>query len=328
MRAYAFFLLGILAIGLTLPAQAQQAEQSGQLQLPEVFDNPGVQTDITENEVSIFEVESQLLQFEDHAIPRENRLVERHSKYRFAPHWLRIGEARLAYGLPAGSASRSGTEVRELAFVMRGVPGRRSFREITGDVNATTMPLHARLKHSDDAVFSLDGTNLSLASGALIIEPAAGPVILETQLADRQMQVVLKRGALCLVSNIDDRVIVSNLTDRTRQSCSIVVDNGMSRKPLRLDLRAGQTWEIARRPEEGHLVAYDAIGYVPVSDNLVAELYRINYPRLLKRFNLINAIDTTTLRHVMKTAAATAHIDRQARADNQAREKQRLERSS
>lgn len=310
--------------GTGLPAGAQVAPDAGagagdpNFQLPRVFDNPRVPTDFTDTKVDFQEAENLLLRGEAKNMQKTRGIVRRDDRFHFEPHWTNLApEARMAMMQPGAPVEITRTVVvkRELAAVIVD-PKHKQFKELIEDTNSTKMPSSARIKANVGTSYTVTEGDLILNTGAVLVETNSEPLVLRTALNDKRFGIALKSGALCLVSNMDGRLIVANLLDRGRDACSIHVFGDGILTERRLDARAGQLWEFAAQPGETAPVTYDVMGHLPIAEDMVAELYPISYPRLLKRYNMLSAIDTYTMRNMLKTAAAVAHIGREERANN------------
>jgi hypothetical protein len=249
-------------------------------------------------------------------------IVARDPRYSFTGRWHPInwGAARVA-AVPTVRTLSAVMQPRELAAVPPAVPvvvadqapaavGR--FR----DIDATRVSALPQFMPTADAQYVINpGNEVQLSSGALLIKSGTGsPVYVSTNINNQALTVRLAKGTLALVSVLDGRLTVGNLSDIGQDSVVVYLgdssrcDYGYS--PVRVGHLA-EVYPTALGCGANDLVAYSVHTRVPLTNGLTFESMRLSYPRALKRFNLTRALCDADLRQVIKTAAAVSYLDRE-----------------
>lgn len=184
------------------------------------------------------------------------------------------------------------------------------------DFGTMPVPGMPQVMTTANAIVSALGPNqLSLTNGAVMVKASDAPVDINVTLGNReQARVMLKEGAVAMVSYFDDQLSVVNLHDNRRDSVVLSMSDKARCLVGELPVRIGYMAEVypncAGCPQS-RLVSYTVLGQNAFTNGYTAEVSRFSYPRLMKRFNITRSLNACDLRAIAKSAAAVSYLDRE-----------------
>jgi hypothetical protein len=152
-------------------------------------------------------------------------------------------------------------------------------------------------------------SGLDLVSGAVLVRTSSEPAFITTTLDHKRIKTRIGSGALALISHVDGKPFVLNLTDRC---CgSVVVSIASEGERIRkYSLATGEVIELHKsdeKPFTTHVSAKILLNEA-VTNSMGLQLARCHYLSVVRRFNLDRALHKNELQRVLKTAAALAFV--------------------
>jgi hypothetical protein len=159
----------------------------------------------------------------------------------------------------------------------------------------------------------VSNNELLIADGAVLVKGGDSPVIVSTEVNRQKVMVNIKSGAVVMVSALDGRATVLNLTDSSPGSCTFYLP-GESGKPYEtVSVGTGQVAEFyiddGLEPAST-VVSYRVIDKKNLPGKVGVLIAKYDYLAAMKRFNLSFALPMPDLNRVMKTMAASAYLMR------------------
>jgi hypothetical protein len=154
----------------------------------------------------------------------------------------------------------------------------------------------------------IDESTVDLKSGALVVRAGSEPIFVHAQVGGKDSKIEIHGKALALVSMLDGKLVVVNLTDSCCASVTVTLPEG-SKFP-HISVEMGQVLELYNDPQQPdtNLVATKVLVNERLSNTSCLLLSQAHYVRLLKRFQLTQALPKQEMDRVLKTAAAVSHL--------------------
>lgn len=157
----------------------------------------------------------------------------------------------------------------------------------------------------------LASNELGVSDGAVLVRGAISPVVISSEMNKGKIMTQVRNGAVVMVSALDGRYTVLNLTDAGPGSCEVVVPDKSGYKKLNVGM--GQVAEVyindGMEPSTT-ILAYRTLDKKGLPNGLGVALSQYDYLAAMKRFNLSFALPRQELKKVLKTMAATAYVMR------------------
>lgn len=226
--------------------------------------------------------------------PQKIQLIARDSRYDFSGDWLPFKENPADQKQAAAPSGQN--SIKHTLNVEKWVVSTRY-----------KSPLFMASRGTD---YTRGVNELTVTSGSVIVRAGSEPVTVFISHNGNKIPVKISSDALALVSVLDDKPIVLNLTDRC---CGAVVVQLPSDKPdqSRLSLGVGEMFELHAnhdKPFSTYLASH-IIEKKDAGNEQSYQLTRCHYLSVIRRFNLDKSLDRGDLSRVLKTAAALAHVN-------------------
>ncbi|MBX9685228.1 MAG: hypothetical protein K2X27_00925, partial [Candidatus Obscuribacterales bacterium] len=162
---------------------------------------------------------------------------------------------------------------------------------------------------TEDAVFKLSHNQISLESGAVLVRAEKEAALVHSKISGHPFSVRVAAGALALISNVDGKPFVINLTDRC---CGAVVATlPGSEGQRKLSLAVGEIIELFEEHEEpfSTYISSKIIANEKLHLTTKLQLGKCHYTSAMRRYNLDRALEKTDMDRVLKTAAAMVYVN-------------------
>lgn len=158
---------------------------------------------------------------------------------------------------------------------------------------------------------TLAANELMIADGAVLVRGADDPVIISAEVNRQKVMTTVKSGAVVMVSALDGRLTVLNLTETSPGSCTVYMPGPNGTRYNTLTVAVGQVAELyiddGMEPPST-VLAYKIIDQKKFPGGVGVLIAKYDYLAAMKRFNLSFALPSQDLNKVLKTMAATAFI--------------------
>jgi hypothetical protein len=157
----------------------------------------------------------------------------------------------------------------------------------------------------------ISDNELMVADGAVLVKGGDKPVIVSTEVNRQKVMTQIRAGAVVMISGLDGRATVLNLTDSGPGSCALLIPSGSNGKYKSVNVGMGQVAELyindGMEPAST-IVSYRTIDKQDLTNGVGLLLAQYDYLAAMKRFNLSFALPSNDLNKVLKTMAATAQL--------------------
>mgnify|MGYP003384626058 CR=1 FL=1 len=220
-------------------------------------------------------------------------LIERDPRYQFSGDWLLLNQtAASSQTAPTAKTSDGKHTARAEQWVALAKQKAPAFMPTSG------------------AEYCQKDNQLILSSGAVLVRPGREAIFLTTFVDGQKLSVKIASGALALISIIDGKPVVLNLTDRCCSSVVVTLPECLY-QTQKVSLSAGEMLELHHRgdkPFTSYLCS-KIISQEKLAADIDMQLSRCHYLSAMRRYNIDHALEKPELNRVLKTAAALAHIN-------------------
>lgn len=154
---------------------------------------------------------------------------------------------------------------------------------------------------------------IQVQDGAVLVKPGKRPVYVSTEMKGRKILTKVGKGSIALVSKMDDKATVVNLTDCKCGSCVMCCCATDESKSVSVPVQVGQIAELCSSEKGaagGNYVTSRVLAEHKVNPGLQLKVGRCHYIATIRRFNLDKALPKEDLDKIVKTAAATLYAQR------------------
>src|SRR5262249_21976432 len=147
----------------------------------------------------------------------------------------------------------------------------------------------------------LSKNELMIADGAVLVKGADYPIIVSAEVNRRKVMTNIKAGAVVMVSSLDGRLTVMNLTESALDSCVIYMPGPGGARHKTITVGNGQVAELyiddGMEPPST-VLAYRIIDKKKLEGGVGLLLAKYDYMAAMKRFNLSFALPASDLNKV------------------------------
>ena len=158
---------------------------------------------------------------------------------------------------------------------------------------------------------TLSRNELMIADGAVLVKGADDPIIVSAEVNRQKVMTSIKSGAVVMVSAVDGRLTILNLTEKALDSCVIYMPGPGGARHKTITVGNGQVAELyiddGMEPPST-VLAFRVIDKKKLEGGVGLLLAKYDYLAAMKRFNLNFALPAPDLNKVLKTMAATAYM--------------------
>lgn len=155
---------------------------------------------------------------------------------------------------------------------------------------------------------------LVLSDGAILLKTGDKPVFVSLELHNQKVTAQFAGATISMISLMDARPIVLNLTDKHRGACSLFVHAAAQAQSVKCG--PGEVAEIYARDTQpaSNIVASEILVTQALDNNFAIQIAKYNCVAALKRYNIARNLSRNDVERVIKTAAALAYIRRPSAA--------------
>lgn len=227
------------------------------------------------------------------------RMVERDKRYDFAREWTTFTAEEL---------------VADDDAVVAGEPIHPAMSELhAGKVVHTAKSQPSKGKEpafmptSSARITKVGPDELTIADGAVLLRAGNRPFFVTTNVGGQKIRTRIHGNVLSLVSVLDNRLTIANLTDLCCGACTAYVPSSKPGQFHSVYVSIGEIAEI-RPPEEKESktlpIATKMLSSHKLADGMQMQVFRYHFFSLFKRFNIAQALPKEDLTKVLKTQAA------------------------
>src|SRR5579875_202158 len=158
----------------------------------------------------------------------------------------------------------------------------------------------------------LSANELMVSDGAVLLRGGDKPVVVSCEVNRQKVMVEVKSGALIMVSALDGRATVLNLTDSAPGSCTLLLPSMEKVIPYQsVAVESGQVAEFYVNDglePASTVLSYRTIARKNLAGGVAVLIAKYDYLAAMKRFNLSFALPSQDLNRVIKTMAASATL--------------------
>lgn len=162
---------------------------------------------------------------------------------------------------------------------------------------------------TDEANYEKRVNELVLNSGGILIRSYLEPARVSLSIDGKKLSIVVTAG-LALVSTLDNKPVILNLTDRCCGAVAawLPTKNGDQQK---VQLGVGELVEIHKKDDKPFTtyLSSKVLTNQELSERHNVQVGRCHYLSVIRRYNLDRALKKSDLDKVLKTAAAMAYIN-------------------
>lgn len=148
---------------------------------------------------------------------------------------------------------------------------------------------------------------LEVADGAVLLRAGNRPFYVTTIVGGQKIRTRIHGNVLSLVSTLDNRLTIANLTDLCCGACTAYVPGSKPGQFHSVYVSIGEIAEV-RPPEEKESktlpIATKMLSSHKLADGMQMQVFRYHFFSLFKRYNIAQALPKEDLSKVLKTQAA------------------------
>lgn len=227
------------------------------------------------------------------------RMVDRDKRYDFAREWTTFTAEELVsddHAVVAGEPihpSIDGLQQGKIVHSAKSVP-------VKGKEPAFMPTSSARIT-------KVGPDELEIADGAMLLRAGNRPFFVTSKVGGQKIRTRIHGNVLSLVSVLDNRLTIANLTDLCCGACTAYVPSTKPGQFHSVYVSIGQMAEI-RPPEEKESktqsIATKMVSSHKLADGMEMQVFRYHFYSLFKRYNIAQALPKEDLAKVLKTQAA------------------------
>jgi hypothetical protein len=148
---------------------------------------------------------------------------------------------------------------------------------------------------------------LKIADGAVLLRAGNRPFYVTTTVGGQKIRTRIHGNVLSLVSTLDNRLTIANLTDLCCGACTAYVPSSKPGQFHSVYVSIGEIAEVrpAEEKESKTLpIAIKMLSSHKLADGMQMQVFRYHFYSLFKRYNIAQALPKEDLTKVLKTQAA------------------------
>jgi len=227
------------------------------------------------------------------------RMVERDKRYDFAREWTTFTAEELSADEDAVVDSQP---------IHPPLTGLQQGKIVhTAKIASSKGKEPAFMPTSTAQITKLGPDELAIANGAVLLRAGNRPFFVTTNVGGQKIRTRIHGNVLSLVSVLDNRLTIANLTDLCCGACTAYVPSSKPGQFHSVYVSIGEIAEI-RPPEEKESktlpIATKLLSSHKLADGMQMQVFRYHFFSLFKRFNIAQALPKEDLSKVLKTQAA------------------------